>query len=100
MTIAATSSKCGRTTALDLALRHVDVGPFEKIDPRVAESTEGAEVIVVGKLSKREAKSLMDYYNQSGILKDPVSIDTFNEKYALSSGNPRDLFVSCLRVRA
>jgi small subunit ribosomal protein S29 len=69
------------------------------VDPRIAQSIEGAQVIDVGGLSKEEAKVLMDYYNQSGILKGPVDIDTFNEKYALSSGNPRDLFGTCLRVR-
>lgn len=99
MTIAATSSKCGRTTALDLALRRADISPFDNIDPRIAESIKGAEVIEIEKLNRKEAKSLMDYYNRSGIMKGPVTIDTFSEKYALSAGNPRDLFASCLRVR-
>ncbi|KAG0633227.1 mitochondrial ribosomal death-associated protein 3-domain-containing protein [Tuber brumale] len=99
ITLAATSSKCSRTLALDAALEGREVDPYEKLDPRIGPSIEGAQIIHVGSLSKREAKALMDYYNESGIMKDPVDIATFNEKFAVSAGNPRDLFGTCLRVR-
>ncbi|PWW75282.1 hypothetical protein C7212DRAFT_358157 [Tuber magnatum] len=97
--LAATSSKCSRTLALDAALECREVDPYERLDPRIGPSIEGAQIIRVDSLSKEEAKGLMDYYNQSGIMKDPVDIATFNEKYAVSAGNPRDLFGTCLRMR-
>jgi len=99
ITVAATSSKCSRTLALDAALEGREVDPYEKLDPRIGPSIEGARIIHVDSLSKEEAKALMDYYNESGIMKDPVDIMTFNEKYAVSAGNPRDLFSTCLRMR-
>jgi len=99
ITLAATSSKCSRTLALDAALEGRGVDPYEKLDPRIGPSIEGAQIIQVDSLSKREAKALMDYYSESGIMKAPVDIATFSEKYAVSAGNPRDLFGTCLRVR-
>ncbi|CUS14630.1 unnamed protein product [Tuber aestivum] len=99
VTLAATSSKCSRTLALDAALEGRGVDPYERLDPRIGPSIEGAQIIHVDSLSKEEAKALMDYYNESGIMKDPVDIATFNEKYAVSAGNPRDLFGACLRIR-
>ncbi|RPA95553.1 hypothetical protein L873DRAFT_1829757 [Choiromyces venosus 120613-1] len=99
VTLAATSSKCSRTLALDAALEGREVDPYERLDPRVGPSIEGARIIHVDSLSKAEAKALMDYYNESGIMKDTVDITTFNEKYAVSAGNPKDLFGTCLRMR-
>ncbi|PUU81758.1 hypothetical protein B9Z19DRAFT_1121761 [Tuber borchii] len=61
ITLAATSSKCSRTLALDAALEGREVDPYERLDPRIGPSIEGAQIIHVDSLSKEEAKALMEY---------------------------------------
>lgn len=62
-------------------------------------SVKGVEVVQLEKLSKEEVKVVMEWYNVGGMLKQPVTIESVTEQYAISSGNPKELFQSCLRLK-
>lgn len=97
--LAATSSVCSKTKDLSRALRGIEPGPWDKVDERVAKSVEGAMVVELEKLSREEVKAIMEWYNAGGMLKQPVTIETVTEQYAISSGNPKELFRNCLRLK-
>lgn len=99
LTLAATSSVCGKTKDLSNALRGIEPGPWDKVDARIAASVKGAEVIELEKLSRVEVKAIMEWYNAGGMLKQLVTIESVTEQYAISSGNPRELFQNCLRLK-
>lgn len=60
---------------------------------------KGVQVVQLEKLSKEEVKVVMEWYNVGGMLKQPVTIESVTEQYAISSGNPKELFQSCLRLK-
>lgn len=97
--LAATSSVCSKTKDLSRALRGIEPGPWDKVDVRIAKSVEGAKVIELEKLSREEVKVIMEWYNAGGVLKQPVTIESVTEQYAISSGNPKELFQNCLRLK-
>ncbi|KAJ4344488.1 uncharacterized protein N0V89_012231 [Didymosphaeria variabile] len=114
--LAATSqSNAPATPALDFSIqvaeaRQVDPNalprwnPYKSIDPRVMEAlrdlhkpttkdgVERLEVIKVGRLSKDEARSIMEYYAESGMLRAKVDDGFVTEKWSLAGmGNIGEL---------
>lgn len=69
------------------------------MDERIAESVKGAKILGIEKLTREEVKTLMEWYNAGGVLKTDVTLQSVTEKYAISSGNPKELFGSCLRLK-
>lgn len=59
--------------------------PFEKgYDVRAERAMSGVEVMRLKGLSKREARGLMEYWAQSGVLRCKVDEETVAEKWALA----------------
>lgn len=99
LVLAATSSVCSKTKDLSNALQGIGPRPWDKTDERVVNSVKGVEVVQLEKLSKEEVKVVMEWYNVGGMLKQPVTIESVTEQYAISSGNPKELFQNCLRLK-
>ncbi len=60
---------------------------FEKrYDARVEKAMTGVEAMKVSGLSKKEARGLMEYWAQSGVLRSRVDEKTVAEKWALAGG--------------
>lgn len=60
---------------------------------------EGAEVLTCKALKIQEVKAMLEWFGQGGILKSPITPESVTEQYVLSSGNPRELLRSCLRLK-
>ena len=59
--------------------------PFEReYDVRAEESMKGASAVRLGGLSKHEARGLMEYWAQSGVLRQTVDERSVTEKWALA----------------
>lgn len=115
MVLAATSgSNPCRNPSLDIALRELEFpppsssiatrypeteestfshnpnwrNPFIKYDPRVLDvfSRPGMEIQRLKGLSKDEARSLMEYWAKSGVIRQKVNDTLVGEKWALSGG--------------
>lgn len=80
-------------------MRGIEHGPWDKVDEKIAKSVEGAGLVKLEKLSKEEVKAIMEWYNAGGVLRQPVTIESVTEQYAISSGNPKELFRNCLRLK-
>jgi Mitochondrial ribosomal death-associated protein 3 len=66
--------------ALDIALGQTEQHPYEKLDPRVAQSVKGAEVIKAGdRLTPEEAMGLSSYYKDCGLLKTVDRYDALSK---------------------
>ena len=99
--LAATSSAAPRTEALEYALKKKALPPYSKLDPRIAGSIEGAGILKVGALEKEEAKGLLEYCRNSGLLREPsLNEEQIAQKYALSSGIAKEIVAGCVRLRA
>jgi small subunit ribosomal protein S29 len=122
--LAATSqSNAPSTPALDFSVqvaeaRQVDPNtiprwnPYKNIDPRVMEALKDLhsptaqdnikplDVIKVGGLSKDEARSIMEYYAESGMLRAKVDDGFVTEKWSLAGmGNIGELERASVRLR-
>jgi small subunit ribosomal protein S29 len=75
--------------------------PFEReYDPRVEEVLDGAPVMRLGGLSKHEARGLMEYWAQSGVLRQRVDERSVTEKWALAgNGIVGEIQRGVLRMR-
>lgn len=75
--------------------------PYEReYDPRAEESMQGAAVLSLGGLSKHEARGLMEYWAQSGVLRHTVDERSVTEKWALAgNGIVGEIQRSALRMR-
>lgn len=81
--------------------------PYKKVDVRVMEALKDLnseksdfDVIKVGGLSKDEARSIMEYYAESGMLRHQVNDGFVNEKCSLSGmGNIGELEKASVRQR-
>lgn len=101
--LAATSKSNARTSpALDFCLKVADArksdpenipqwNPYEKLDARTMEALKDLEnpgadldVLEVGGLSKEEARSIMEYYAESGMLRHQVNDSFVTEKWSLA----------------
>lgn len=60
--------------------------PFAARDSRVESAVQGTEIMRVGGISKKETKSLMEYYAMSGLMRRFVANHLVGEKWAVSGG--------------
>jgi len=99
---ATSASGAPRTPALGYALAGYELPNWSKLDKRIAPSIEGAEVWKLGPMEKAEAKCLLEYCRGSGLLRVPEPLDDEQvaQRLAVSSGLPKELVASCVRVRA
>ena len=103
LVLAATSgSGARRTEALDYALSGRALPNYSKLDPRVAPSIAGADIWTVAAMKKAEARGLLEYCRDSGLLREPgpLSDEQIAQRLALSSGLPKELVAGCVRLRA
>ncbi|TGO83698.1 hypothetical protein BPOR_0605g00030 [Botrytis porri] len=75
--------------------------PYEKqYDERADKALQKVQVMWLNGLSKREARSLMEYWAQSGVLRQRVDEKTVTEKWALAgNGMVGELERGALRMR-
>jgi small subunit ribosomal protein S29 len=81
--------------------------PYKVVDARVMEAlkdltqaNKDLDVINVGGLSKDEARSIMEYYAESGMLRHQVNDSFVSEKWSLAGmGNIGELERASVRVR-
>lgn len=81
--------------------------PYKSVDVRVMEAlkhlhsdSHDFDVIKVGGLSKEEARSIMEYYAESGMLRHRVSEGFVTEKWSLAGmGNIGELEKASVRMR-
>lgn len=81
--------------------------PYTKVDTRVMEALKDLEnpkadldILEVGGLSKEEAKSIMEYYAESGMLRHQVNDGFVTEKWSLAGmGNIGELEKASVRAR-
>ena len=75
--------------------------PFEReYDPKVEEALEGVSVLPLEGLSKYEARGLMEYWAQSGVLRQRVDERSVAEKWALAgNGVVGEIERSALKMR-
>jgi small subunit ribosomal protein S29 len=94
--IAATNRSHGPVSkSLNLAIQQIEdrqagkevtkKQPYErKYDERAEKAMTGVEVMKLKGLSKKEARGLMEYWAQSGVLRSRVDEETVAERWALS----------------
>lgn len=81
--------------------------PYKNVDVRVMEALKDLnndksdlDVIKVGGISKDEARSIMEYYAESGMLRHQVNDGFVNEKWSLAGmGNIGELEKASVRLR-
>ncbi|EMD61832.1 hypothetical protein COCSADRAFT_95404 [Bipolaris sorokiniana ND90Pr] len=81
--------------------------PYKSVDARVMEALKGLHdnssdfnIIEVGGLSKEEARSIMEYYAESGMLRHRVDEGLVTEKWSLAGmGNIGELEKASVRMR-
>jgi hypothetical protein len=95
--------KAERARALQLqqSLALLQRDPYEReYDARAEESMQGAAVLSLGGLSKHEARGLMEYWAQSGVLRQAVDERSVTEKWALAgNGIVGEIERGALRMR-
>lgn len=75
--------------------------PYQKADLRIVEALKDVDVLKVSNLSKEEARSIMEYYAQSGMLRAKVDHKLVTEKWSLAGmGNIGELERVTVRMRA
>ncbi|KAG0650586.1 hypothetical protein D0Z07_2769 [Hyphodiscus hymeniophilus] len=81
--------------------KKVERDPFErKYDPRAEESLKQAAVMRLSGLTKHEARGLMEYWAQSGVLRQAVDERSVTEKWALAgNGIVGEIGRGALRMR-
>ncbi|MBE7181231.1 MAG: hypothetical protein INR71_08485 [Terriglobus roseus] len=102
MVLAATSeSNRPASESLDFAIRQSEFAqaansvvkgeepvwnPYKELDAQVMNSVSGAEVLRLRGLSKEEARSVLEYWAKSGIVKDKIDARMVDERWALAGG--------------
>jgi small subunit ribosomal protein S29 len=117
--IGATSqSNAPKSSALDFSIEVAEArkktpdnipqwNPYKNVDARVLEALKGLktntkdfDVINVGGLTKEEARSIMEYYAESGLLRHQVNDGFVTEKWSLAGmGNIGELERTSVRLR-
>lgn len=110
--LAATSkSNAPATPALDFSVQIAEAkqyhpesmprwNPYKNIDGRVMEALKDIPVIKSGGLSKEEARSVMEYYAESGMLRAKVDEQFVSQKWSLAGmGNVGELERATVRLR-
>jgi small subunit ribosomal protein S29 len=112
MILAATSSSNSPANpALDFSIQLAEArqaksdilpqwNPYKKVDMRVMECLKDIEVLKLSGLSKEEARAIMEYYAESGVLRARVNEGFVNEKWSLAGmGNIGELERASVRLR-
>lgn len=98
MVLAATSgSNSPKSNALDFAIETIEArqagakdlptwDPYKKIDERSLSALSNAEALNVKGLSREEARAIMEYYAQSGMMRRTVDENLVSEKWTVSGG--------------
>ncbi|KAF2266402.1 hypothetical protein CC78DRAFT_567026 [Lojkania enalia] len=74
--------------------------PYKNVDQRVIECLKDVEVLKLNGLSKEEARSIMEYYAASGMLRAKVDDKFVTEKWSLAGmGNIGELERAAVRLR-
>jgi small subunit ribosomal protein S29 len=74
--------------------------PYTNLDMRVMEALKDVDILKVGGLTKEEARSLMEYYALSGVLRARVDDMFVTEKWSLAGmGNVGELERTSVRMR-
>jgi small subunit ribosomal protein S29 len=81
--------------------------PYKNVDTRVMEALKGLntdskdfDVLEVGGLTKEEARAIMEYYAESGLLRHQVNEAFVSEKWSLAGmGNIGELERTSVRLR-
>lgn len=81
--------------------------PYKNVDVRVMEAlkdlnsdSKDFDVIKVGGLTKEEARAIMEYYAESGLLRHQVNTSFVSEKWSLAGmGNIGELERTSVRLR-
>ncbi|KAI8935765.1 hypothetical protein NX059_007285 [Plenodomus lindquistii] len=81
--------------------------PYKNVDPRVMEALKDInnekadlDVIKVGGLSKDEARSIMEYYAESGMMRHQINDGLVSERWSLAGmGNIGELERASVRLR-
>lgn len=112
MVLAATScSNSPASPALDLSIQIAEARQFhpedmprwnlyKHVDERVMKCLRDVEVLKIRGLSKEEARSIMEYYAESGMLRAKIDEGFVTEKWALAGmGNIGELERASVRLR-
>lgn len=118
MVIAATSQSNAPTSpALDFCIQAARArqksaeipqwNPYKNVDSRVMDALKGLhseskdfDIVDVGGLTKEEARSIMEYYAESGMLRHQVNEGFVTEKWSLAGmGNIGELEKASVRMR-
>lgn len=74
--------------------------PYRNIDMRVMEALKDVQVLKVGGLSKEEARAIIEYYAESGMLRARVDDGFVSERWSLAGmGNVGELERCSVRMR-
>lgn len=74
--------------------------PYRNVDLRAMDALKDVDVLKVGGLSKEEARSIMEYYAESGMLRARVDDGFVSEKWSLAGmGNIGELERTSVRMR-
>ncbi|KAF2015885.1 hypothetical protein BU24DRAFT_422190 [Aaosphaeria arxii CBS 175.79] len=74
--------------------------PYKAIDQRAVECLKNVDVLKVSGISKEEARSIMDYYAESGVLRAQVNEGFVSERWSLAGmGNIGELERATVRLR-
>lgn len=98
MVLAATSgSNSPKSNALDFAIETIEArqagatdlptwNPYKNIDERSLSALSNADALKVKGLSREEARAIMEYYAQSGMMRRTVDENLVSEKWTVSGG--------------
>ncbi|KAF2112479.1 mitochondrial ribosomal death-associated protein 3-domain-containing protein [Lophiotrema nucula] len=108
---ATTKSNSPTSPALDFSIQVAEArqnkasdlpqwNPYANVDQRAMEALKDIEVLKVGGMSKEEARSIMEYYAASGMLRAKVDEGFVTEKWSLAGmGNIGELERASVRLR-
>lgn len=87
--------------ALQIALGHARLSPFEVIDQRISAGIQGARVIAVNQYSSNEAKSVVQHYASAGLIRGYTATDIteslVKQRTMMGGGLGREVLRSCLK---
>ena len=75
-----------RNAALQSGKQAPQWDPWVKVDQRTIDVLDGVDVWQIKGLSREEARSIMEYYAKSGMLRQTVNDNLVAEKWTLSGG--------------
>ncbi|OJD32454.1 mitochondrial ribosomal protein [Diplodia corticola] len=96
--LAATSgSNSPKSNALDFAIERIEAkqngatglplwNPYKKIDERSLKALSNVEILKVKGLTREEARAIIEYYAQSGMMRRTVDENLVSEKWTVSGG--------------